>query len=286
MRVKYFGVVEGFYGTPYSFTERIDLIKFLSRIRLNTYVYGPKNDPYHRKSWPKLYPESRLRQFICLNQLSIESNVHFNYALSPMNDPEFKTIQAKIQQLIEIGIKNFSLFYDDIKVELDQSTAEKQANSANMLYLYLKKKMADPVLFFCPTQYRGFPRSRYMQTLTRRLLKPIEMFWTGNRVVSKRITAAHIARIARIFKRPPLIWDNLFANDYIPGQIWRHPYKNRSASLVDMTRGVLINPMNEYRLSKPLIHSASFFFADSKRYSPTKVWDNIRKYNYKKKGGF
>ena len=41
------GVVEGFYGTPWSHEVRMSLIDFYGRFKLNTYIYGPKDDPYH-----------------------------------------------------------------------------------------------------------------------------------------------------------------------------------------------------------------------------------------------
>ena len=41
------GVVEGFYGTPWSHQVRLSLIDFYGRFKLNSYLYGPKDDPYH-----------------------------------------------------------------------------------------------------------------------------------------------------------------------------------------------------------------------------------------------
>ncbi|OGC41658.1 hypothetical protein A2Y85_04050 [candidate division WOR-3 bacterium RBG_13_43_14] len=278
MRAKYFGVIEGFYGKPYTFKERIDLIAFLAETGQNTYVYGPKDDPRHRRSWRKPYSAAKIKEFKYLSRLSLSMGIHFNYALSPMNDPDYKAIISKIKQLIDIGIRNFSLFYDDINIELNGFIAGKQTKSANMLYLYLKKYFKNPILFFCPTQYRGFHRSQYIRSVAVELLKQIEIFWTGNRVVSKRITGNDVKRITRILKRPPLIWDNIFANDYIPGKIWRQPYNNRSAILIQKTRGILINPMNEYWPSKPLIYTAARFFASSSNYRPKKVWGEIKRY--------
>ncbi len=278
---KYFGVIEGFYGKPYTFKERIDLIEFLAQTGLNTYVYGPKDDPCHRRLWRKLYSKSKLKEFDYLNQLCLCLGINFNFALSPMKDPDHKAIILKIKQMLSIGIKHYSLFYDDINIELNSYHAEKQAQSANQLYLYLKRFFHDPVLFFCPTQYRGFPNSSYIRTITSKLQKPIEIFWTGNRVVAKRITSRDIIRITRVFKRPPLIWDNIFANDYIPGQIWRQPYRNRSVFLITKTSGVLLNPMNEYQLSKPLIFSAAQFFIQRSNYSSKKAWIKAKKI-YKK----
>ena len=42
------GIVEGFYGTPWTFEDRADLIRFSYHNNLNSYIYAPKDDPYHR----------------------------------------------------------------------------------------------------------------------------------------------------------------------------------------------------------------------------------------------
>ncbi|MFW5888016.1 MAG: beta-N-acetylglucosaminidase domain-containing protein, partial [Bacteriovoracia bacterium] len=36
------GVIEGFYGFYYTFSERNDLIKFLGNNNFNYYIYAPK----------------------------------------------------------------------------------------------------------------------------------------------------------------------------------------------------------------------------------------------------
>ena len=46
--IPYRGVVEGFYGTPWSHEARLSQLDFYGRNKMNTYIYGPKDDPYHR----------------------------------------------------------------------------------------------------------------------------------------------------------------------------------------------------------------------------------------------
>ncbi|HEY4397239.1 MAG TPA: beta-N-acetylglucosaminidase domain-containing protein, partial [Acidimicrobiia bacterium] len=42
------GVIEGFYGRPWSLTDRLEMIEFLAERGMNAYVYAPKSDPKHR----------------------------------------------------------------------------------------------------------------------------------------------------------------------------------------------------------------------------------------------
>ena len=50
------GIIEGFYGKPYSCEVRKDLLRFMMRNKMNCYVYGPKSDVYHSGKWDEAYP--------------------------------------------------------------------------------------------------------------------------------------------------------------------------------------------------------------------------------------
>jgi hypothetical protein len=56
------GVIEGFYGEPWTMDERKNMFGFMRQHHFNTYVYAPKDDPYQRLQWGDLYPESQLAQ--------------------------------------------------------------------------------------------------------------------------------------------------------------------------------------------------------------------------------
>ncbi len=44
------GIIEGFYGKPWSDENRIDIIRFCGKNKMNAYWYAPKDDPYHREN--------------------------------------------------------------------------------------------------------------------------------------------------------------------------------------------------------------------------------------------
>jgi len=275
---KIFGVVEGFYRRPYTSTQRLDLIEFLSYLRLNTYVYGPKSDPFHRRKWYKPYPKQKLNEFAELSERCKKKKINLIYALSPVYYPDLKRVIKKIASLGAIGISHFSIFFDDIKVRLDATTAEKQLHIVNGLYNYLREEIADSYLSFCPTQYHGFKETTYIRCIATNLNRKVDIFWTGKNVVSLRISKKDIEKITRLMGRPILIWDNIFANDYIPDKIMRFPYRNRAPEIIRAVRGILINPMNNYTDSKPLIHTAAQFFKNPYTYDPKQAWKKARTY--------
>ena len=60
------GVIEGFYGPPYHHAERLQLLAFLAEHGLDTYLYAPKQDPYHRDEWRTLYPAAEAAELAAL----------------------------------------------------------------------------------------------------------------------------------------------------------------------------------------------------------------------------
>ncbi len=270
---KFFGVVEGFYRRPFSFNERADLIAFMADIGLDTYVYGPKMDPFHRQRYRSPYPAKTMKKFERLQAIADKKHVHFVYALSPGGKPDPDSIIAKCRRFLDIGIRRIALFYDDIEVPRTVDTAGIQCETAHAVYSLLQRHDRQPVVFFCPTQYHGFSVTEYMTTVSRGLRPEISMIWTGKRVVSFRITRSHMERARRLYGRDPLIWDNFFANDYMPpGVIPQIPYRYRDPAVVTQSRGVLINPMNEYQDAKRAVYTAARFFRQPDRYCPRSAW--------------
>ena len=53
-------MVEGYYGRPWSGEARRSVIRYLGARGMNAFVYGPKNDPYHRDRWREHYPDDQL----------------------------------------------------------------------------------------------------------------------------------------------------------------------------------------------------------------------------------
>ena len=66
---------------------------------------------------------------------------------------------------------------------------------------------------------------------------------------------ASIEELSEVLKRPPVIWDNLHANDYDQRRLFLGPYDGRSVSLLPKMRGILTNPNCEYGANYIPIHT-------------------------------
>lgn len=75
---------------------------------MNTYIYAPKDDPYHRENWRDEYLESEMKRMNELIETSNENKVDFVFAISPGIDirfdgeegeEDFKALVSKCESL-------------------------------------------------------------------------------------------------------------------------------------------------------------------------------------------
>jgi protein O-GlcNAcase/histone acetyltransferase len=89
----------------------------------------------------------------------------------------------------------------------------------------------------------------YLDEIGRLLNPEIDILWTGPEIVSETIPVDSIEQLSRRIGRRPVIWDNLFANDYDARRLYCGPYSGRARELRSAVRGILINPNNEYAIN-------------------------------------
>ncbi|KAM4603453.1 protein O-GlcNAcase [Polymixia lowei] len=265
------GVVEGFYGRPWTMEQRTELFKREQKWGLNTYLYAPKDDYKHRMYWRDLYCGEEAEQLIALISAAKRHDVEFIYAISPGLDITFSspkevaTLKRKLDQVREFGCQSFSLLFDDIETEMCpadkqvfSSFAHAQVAVTNEVY----KHLGEPETFlFCPTDYcaafctPSVSQSAYLHTVGEKLLPGIDVLWTGPKVVSHVISVESIDEVSSVLKRAPVIWDNIHANDYDPQRLFLGPYKDRPTELIPKLRGILTNPNCEFYPNFVAIHT-------------------------------
>ena len=79
--------------------------------------------------------------------------------------------------------------------------------------------------------------------------------FSGPKVISKVIPLSSIEELGEVLQRPPVIWDNLHANDYDQGRLFLGPYVGRPVALLSKLNGVLTNPNCEYGANYVAIHT-------------------------------
>ncbi|MBX3421928.1 MAG: beta-N-acetylglucosaminidase domain-containing protein [Pirellulaceae bacterium] len=262
------GVIEGFYGPPWSRAERLGLLDQMVQGGLNTYMYAPKDDLNHRALWRQCYDE---QQAATIRQLIFDCShreIRFIYALSPGLDIRFSSseemyrLQLRLAQMMELGCKHFALLFDDIPDAMHEddrqqfgSFAAAQCEITNELLRWVREQLSDAQFAFCPTPYcsrmqrRNLGGADYLQTVGRQLNSEIDVFWTGPEIISREITVDHIRHMQALLRRKPLIWDNLHANDYDGRRIYCGPYAGRPLALRGEVAGIMHNPNCEFPLN-------------------------------------
>ena len=184
--------------------------------------------------------------------------------ISYSNPKEVVCLKRKLEQVNQFGCNAFALLFDDIEPEISESDKEvfqsfacAHVSVTNEVY----QSLCQPRFLFCPTEYcstRAVPNvqnSEYLNTIGIKLLPGIDIMWTGNRVISQIITVQSMQELSEVLRRPPVIWDNLHANDYDQKRLFIGPYSGRSTELIPHLRGVLSNPNCEYEPNFIPIHT-------------------------------
>jgi hyaluronoglucosaminidase len=57
------GIIEGFYGPPWTWVDRRRVSETLAGAGMDTYVYAPKDDPLHRERWREPYDDASSTNF-------------------------------------------------------------------------------------------------------------------------------------------------------------------------------------------------------------------------------
>ena len=254
------GVIEGFYGPPWSHAERLDLIRFCAQHDLNTWVHAPKDDPYHRAQWREPYPDDQLARLGELVTLCHEVGVDFAYAIAPgldicySHESEWERLLAKIEQVRSVGVVHFQLLWDDVEHTLhcaedealygqaERPTGAAQAPFSNRF----AREIEQPgPLVVCPMAYAQTGDGPYRRSCAPHLDDGVVLYWTGPEVVSLAITKDELdMSVHRYANHEHLLWDNFPVNDWEPTVLHLGPLRGRDPNLLHGNlRGIIANAM-------------------------------------------
>jgi hyaluronoglucosaminidase len=275
------GVIEGFYGPPWSHRDRLDVIRFMGDVGLTTYYYAPKDDPYHRQRWREPYPADRWAELGELVDTARARSVRFVYAISPggsMAYADTADYGALLQKLVDIeslGVEDFALFLDDVPPTLEHETdraayetlADAHADLTNRLHADLQTTGAS--LALTPTTYTNAWGDReYLRRLGQQAAREVPFFWTGVDVAAPEITALQAREWGALTGRPPLVWDNYPVNDFARWRPFLGPIRHRASDLPSQATGILSNPMNEAHASMIALATLAAYAEDPAGYDP------------------
>lgn len=176
---------------------------------------------------------------------SMNPNLFTNRILDYQSDQDVDALFAHYRWMQSLGVKWFNIALDDISEGIDASG---QAKVANGFLKRLRANDPEAQLIVCPTWYWGdgtdAKHRPYLQTFARDLDKDIYLFWTGDAVVTNRITRKCAETYKDIVKHRLILWDNYPVNDNNP-TMHLGPVFGREPDLCEVIDGYMSNPLRK-----------------------------------------
>lgn len=276
------GVIEGFYGNPWSETDRIRQFEFYGQNKMNVYIYGPKDDPYHRNQWRKPYPAAEAAGLQRLIEAAHKNKVQFVWALHPgldiqWNDTDRQNVIDKLESVYKLGCRRFALFFDDISG--NGGNPAEQANLLNYVTEnFIHKHDLEP-LIMCPTEYnRGWVsgNGEYLTTLGSNTDPEVLIMWTGNSVVDM-IQKADLDYINPRLERNAFIWLNYPVSDYCTEHLLMGKTYGNDLNIAGQLGGFASNPMEYAEASKVSLYSIADYTWNMTQYDAEASWERAIK---------
>ena len=308
---QYRGIVEGFYGFPYSVEDRLSLMEYMKDNKLNMFVYGPKGDPYHLGNWKDDYPtsvtdEQRKEGQITQDEMkqltakAAECNVDFVWSAHPAMQEgiDFTSeagitqgvtdLMTKFEHMYELGVRQFGIFVDDISMSDAYRDREGHAELIDRVQKALEAEYngegtaeADQVkpLYFVPSYYAfdfgSSDRDQYFAAL-KNVDSDILIGFTGSSVFSN-VNSSLMNRMTEYVGRQPVMWWNYPVNDNRDAQLFMQPMGTNYSveNNIQNMGGLLSNPMNQAEASKVAIFGVADYSWNTGDFDAQKNWEAV-----------
>lgn len=277
--IEFRGFIEGFYGTPWTHEERISLMSDTGKYKMNTYIYAPKDDPYHRANWKELYPEAKAQQIAELAQVGKDSNFNFCWTIHPgatltFSEADYEALIIKYEQLYNLGVRQFGVLFDDTD---DWWNGKKQAEFINRIdteFVKAKKDVSPMIVISARYNSAWGPNmSSYFKPFMETLHSDIQVMWTGH------ATMSNVSK--DVFEWPKrqtgvdkdvAVWWNYPVNDYCDAKLLMGAMPNLGTDLNNVS-GFFSNPMNQAEASKATLFSIADYSWNTDAYEYQESWE-------------
>lgn len=248
------GIIEGFYGRPWTWEERESTIAYLAPHGYRFYLYAPKADVYLRRRWKEPHPQDVAENLAALSARCRALGVRFGVGISPFelyagfDDAAREALGRKLAFADELGIQDLAILFDDMRGD-QPDLAERQAEIIDWA---AGRTGADRIIV-CPSYYTDDPildrffgqrPPGYVERLGELLDPAIQVFWTGEEVVTREWSVSHLQRVNEQLRRKPFVWDNYPVNDGQRMSQYLHlrGFTGRPAAMADYIAAHGVNP--------------------------------------------
>lgn len=282
------GVVEGFYGKPWSHEQRLRGLQNFGDFYMNTFFLAPKDIPWQRFNWRSAFDSTFLSSTKELIETGHRNAIEVVICVSPglsvkySDEADVDAVVNRYRQVMNLGAHHFGLLWDDIAWELSHeediatytSTAAAHADFTNRVWEKLFAHDPKAVLTICPMHYSGRGNEPYIQELGKELHPRVNMMWTGRSIISEYLDISDAVIFQRSALRPPLYWDNFPVNDGgLQKNLYIGPVRGREVGLHKYSAGLVSNPMLQFEMSQIPLFTIGEYLWNSQSYDPDDCWE-------------
>ncbi|MEW9676936.1 beta-N-acetylglucosaminidase domain-containing protein [Lentibacillus sp. L22] len=291
------GFIEGYYGIPWSNEDRMSLMRFGGNHKMNSYVFAPKDDPYHREKWDELYPKEELEEIGEMADVGEETKTRFIWTISPLGevaelareegqdaamdvlDENTDKLLAKFDQLYDVGVRQFGVNGDDVGnlptdyvVELMHSISEWADEKGDV-----RDTLYTPASYNSGWAWNPDELNAYEKGFD----DNIHILWTGSTtcapVVQSTIDVFKNKSNDGVERRDPLFWLNWPVNDVDMQRVFLGKGEMLEPGIENLA-GVVTNPMQEAEASKIAIFAIADYTWNTEDFDAQTSWEDSFKY--------
>lgn len=262
------GIIEGFFGPKWNNESRLSYAPFLEEHGGDFYIYAPKQDQFLRKKWREVWPENYQEFLKSLSNHFPRHGIKFGVGFSPfelgteLSIEDRHHLEIKLKLMSSLGIEIMGLFFDDMPT--NEHLAKAQIET-----IHLFKKHFSGKIIFCPSYYTPDPildkvfgkrPDNYLQEIAKGVPTDVSIAWTGPKVISPEIPEEHLQETTELLKRPPFLWENLYANDGPKNCkfLKLRTFSGRTPEALNLAEAYGFNMMNQAELSK-IVYLSSLY---------------------------
>lgn len=292
------GFIEGYYGIPWSNEDRKSLMEFGGQFKTTSYIFAPKDDPYHREKWDDLYPEEELEEISEMADVGKQNKTDFVWSISPLGevaeiaqddgqeaamellDENNEKLLAKFDQLYDAGVREFGILGDDVGA-LPLDYVVEQVNAVSE-WADEKGDVKDTI--YTPAAYNSdwaWDDGEELNTLEKNFDDNVQILWTGANTVSP-VTQDTIDDFKKLDtdgneRRDPLFWLNWPVNDVDMERVFLGKGDMLETGVGDLA-GVVTNPMQEAEASKVAIFAIADYTWNNEDFNDQQSWQDSMQY--------
>ncbi|MGN0908201.1 MAG: beta-N-acetylglucosaminidase domain-containing protein [Succinivibrio sp.] len=256
------GIIEGFYGTPYSERTRSAMMRMAAAMGLSFYAFAPKNYDPLRKLWDRDLGTGACAELDGAAAQARSLGLDFAFGISPLGlssdlGARLVIFKERVRFFMKMTRARFAcLLFDDVP-----NSCPDLGERQNAVIRAMEEALGgEAEIWVCPTTYSDDPiltrlfgptPPSYFRQLQEGLGDEVRFFWTGPRVLSEGFSIADVERADDLFRGRTVIWHNYPVNDGKArcGSLYLDPFKGMAACGCGKIRAVAANPMTEGVLS-------------------------------------